>query len=48
MNSLVGLEDGVYSVTVRVRDSDGQAASQTITFRVGYLESYLPLILKGN
>ena len=48
MTSLVGLNPGSYSITARVLDSDEQAAAHTITFRVGYLETYLPLILKGN
>lgn len=46
--SLVGLEPGVYMATARARDSDGQTAGQTITFRVGYLQLYLPLVLRAN
>lgn len=48
VTSPVGLEPGVYSATVRARDSDGQVVSQTVMFRVGYLRSYLPLVVRGN
>ena len=44
--SLVGLAPGAYTATVYVADSDGQPAAATVTFWVGSLNTYLPLILR--